>query len=421
MLGQIYPPVIGKVVSNKNEEYEDYWLLGPAFLFLFAVAPLPYEFYMLLRLVSVPLFGLLIYHSIDKSSVTFLGLKYFWVFIGFGLLYNPFAPVHLTKDIWVFLNLLTAISIAAYWYGYNNAPETEGNEKSVSFSDILDPAPPINQTPEEESTNVLMQMVEQTLRMQAFQGLGFETSNEDDFISGYIGGYCDAVSQINGIDNNSAEGAAILTIGFQAVYKTDDPMKNFFEKQSSSDAMKEGIQVGFQDVMDWLKPSSEEDKKSPDGLIKYLLEETDDVDLEEVQNAQEVKEEQSRDTEKLVIESMIEFADLYYGKSADQLLKLLRKNKMHYLDDGGDTISVNPKNNEPFHVIFGTDRSEEKPSMTIFCTEDYVGITIFVMEKSTHSWAGSLEPTPASGMGNSAKALFNKLLSEYHMRDFNSF
>ena len=45
-------------MSNKNEEYEDYWLLGPVFLFLFAIAPLPYEFYMLLRVVSVPLLRL---------------------------------------------------------------------------------------------------------------------------------------------------------------------------------------------------------------------------------------------------------------------------------------------------------------------------------------------------------------------------
>ena len=93
---------------------------------------------------------------------------------------------------------------------------------------------------------------------------------------------------------------------------------------------------------------------------------------------------------------------------------------MHYSDDGGETISVQMKNDEPFYIIFGTGRSEEKPSMTIFCSENYIGITLFVMGKDTDSWAGSLEPTPASGMGNSAETLFKILVNQYGVRDFNS-
>lgn len=322
-------------------------------------------------------------------------------------------------ELLLFLGVLISALIFLYYDIFIRSPlskmEIKQQDKSLNLAaleDSHDVANPIK---------TLMQMVDQTLRMQAFQSVSFDTSNEDDFISGYIGGYCDAVSRINGIDNNSAEGAAILSVGFQAVYKKEDPLKNFFERQTSSKKMKEGIQVGFQDVIDWLKPSSEEYKKSPDGLIKYLRRETDVTALVARQNVQVVEVEQLQDTNKFIVESMIEFADLYYGKSVNQLLKLLRKNKMHYVDDGGDTISVHPSNNEPFYVIFGTDRSEEPPSITIFSREDYTGITVFVMGKSINSWAGSLEPTPSSGMGNSARVLFNRLLHEYGMRDLNSF
>ena len=406
-------------MSGENEDYKDYWLLGPAFLFLIAIGPLPYEFYMLLRLVSVPLFGILMFHSLLRYRPESSNW-YIWMFLGFGLLYNPFVPVYLTKDLWIVFNIVTAVIIATYWYAINNLPENDGEEKDVSLSEVLNPASPMKG--EEETTNVLMQMVDQTLRMQAFVSLGVDALSEDDFVSGYIGGYCDAVSQINGKDNNSAEGAALLAVGFLAVYKTEVPIENFLKNQTNSTEIQEGIQVGFQDVMDWLKPSTEASKKTPDGLAKYLLSSNEESAGLDADGGLDIEDavEQSPSRESVTIESMVATANEYYGKNVDTLLKLLRKNKMHYSDDGGETISVQMKKDEPFYIIFGTDRSEEMPSMTIFGSGIYIGITIFVMGKDTHSWAGSLEPTPASGKGSSTETLFTILVNQHGVRDFNS-
>lgn len=406
-------------MSGENEDYKDYWLLGPAFLFLIAIGPLPYEFYMLLRLVSVPLFGILMFHSLLRYRPESSNW-YIWMFLGFGLLYNPFVPVYLTKDLWIVFNIVTAVIIATYWYAINNLPENDGEEKDVSLSEVLNPASPMKG--EEETTNVLMQMVDQTLRMQALVSLGVDALSEDDFVSGYIGGYCDAVSQINGKDNNSAEGAALLAVGFLAVYKTEVPIENFLKNQTNSTEIQEGIQVGFQDVMDWLKPSTEASKKKPDGLAKYLLSSNEESAGLDADGGLDIEDavEQSPSRESVTIESMVATANEYYGKNVDTLLKLLRKNKMHYSDDGGETISVQMKKDEPFYIIFGTDRSEEMPSMTIFGSGIYIGITIFVMGKDTHSWAGSLEPTPASGKGSSTETLFTILVSQHGVRDFNS-
>ena len=136
-------------MSGENEDYKDYWLLGPAFLFLIAIGPLPYEFYMLLRLVSVPLFGILMFHSLLRYRPESSNW-YIWMFLGFGLLYNPFVPVYLTKDLWIVFNIVTAGIIATYWYAINNLPENDGEEKDVSLSEVLNPASPMKG--EEETT-----------------------------------------------------------------------------------------------------------------------------------------------------------------------------------------------------------------------------------------------------------------------------
>ena len=77
------------------------------------------------------------------------------------------------------------------------------------------------------SAQTLTEMVSETLKMQVANAAGSKEVPKDDFIIGYIGGYCDATLQIGGIDNNSAEGVALLTAGFRAVYKNEKFM-NFF-------------------------------------------------------------------------------------------------------------------------------------------------------------------------------------------------
>ena len=323
------------------------------------------------------------------------------------------------------LLLLGVLIFIVYWIskkspGSTNTSEQEDTPKSSKSSYEKQGSHQSSVLKETSSSlssaQTLTQMVSETLKVQVTSAAGSKEVPKDDFIIGYIGGYCDAALQIGGIDNNSAEGVALLTAGFQAVYKNEKFMNDFFAKQTTSVDMRLGIDMGFEDVMNWLKPTKPQNKKSPENLMAHILIEyflpEDEEEEEEIELAS--------DKETKIIEAMIDFANTYCGKNADQIIKQLRKDKRHFLDDGGNTISVNPKDGEAFQVIFGTDRSEEKPSMTIFCTDEFVGITIFVMGKDTGSWAGSLEPTPASGLGPAAERLFNKLINDNGLRDINS-
>ena len=74
-----------------------------AMLFI-AIAPLPYGYYTLLRLVTT---GLFIWAAIIISERK---SKYLiWLFILFALLYNPIIKIHLEKETWGFINIISAI------------------------------------------------------------------------------------------------------------------------------------------------------------------------------------------------------------------------------------------------------------------------------------------------------------------------
>ena len=134
-----------------------------------------------------------------------------------------------------------------------------------------------------------------------------------------------------------------------------------------------------------------------------------------IDNVSEVEDHETR-----LVHAMIKFAEDYFGKNVDQVLKHLRENRRQYLDDGGDTITVNPTEHDQFQVIFGIGGLKEQPSITIFGIDKYIGITIFVLGPQPSSWSGSLGATPLSGVGLSADKLFKKLVSEFSIRDINS-
>ncbi len=65
-----------------------------------AIAPMPYSYYILLRLIVFS-FCLLCYF--------FAPNKYRYFYILLGIIYNPMFPFHLTKMIWILPNLLSGI------------------------------------------------------------------------------------------------------------------------------------------------------------------------------------------------------------------------------------------------------------------------------------------------------------------------
>lgn len=90
-------------------------IYGTAAMLFLAALPLPYGYYMLLRIVACGVFGyacLLAYRNRASALPWLYGL--------FAVVFNPIAPIRLAKGAWVLVDiiagatlLLTAKSIAA--------------------------------------------------------------------------------------------------------------------------------------------------------------------------------------------------------------------------------------------------------------------------------------------------------------------
>jgi len=67
---------------------------------------LPYGFYNFLRIVVFIFFLIAATISYEKKS------KYLpWLFCLIAILYNPLLKIHLSKEVWMYANLLTAFVI----------------------------------------------------------------------------------------------------------------------------------------------------------------------------------------------------------------------------------------------------------------------------------------------------------------------
>ena len=67
-----------------------------------ALLPLPYAYYMLLRVCMCGVFAYLAYTASQSNEQ---GLA--WVLGITAVIYNPFAPLHLGREVWTVINLAT--------------------------------------------------------------------------------------------------------------------------------------------------------------------------------------------------------------------------------------------------------------------------------------------------------------------------
>lgn len=83
-----------------------------AILLLIAVLPLPYGYYMLLRVVVFFVFGYYFFVLRKKHIDAKKELPvWVWAIAGFALLFNPFMPAHLLRPIWAIFNIVGAYVI----------------------------------------------------------------------------------------------------------------------------------------------------------------------------------------------------------------------------------------------------------------------------------------------------------------------
>lgn len=80
-----------------------------AAVLLFAgVAPLPYGFYTLLRIVGTIVFAWAAFTAFERKSPSLP-----WAFGLVALVFNPLIPIHLPKEVWAFLDVGAGVLLLA--------------------------------------------------------------------------------------------------------------------------------------------------------------------------------------------------------------------------------------------------------------------------------------------------------------------
>ncbi|MER9168932.1 hypothetical protein NKI12_16395 [Mesorhizobium australicum] len=83
----------------------------PALLLVLALAPWPYAYYQLLRIVVT---GWAAFLTWDRYQSAKTWTPWVIAFVALAVLFNPIAPIHLTRPIWSVLNVLGASVFAAF-------------------------------------------------------------------------------------------------------------------------------------------------------------------------------------------------------------------------------------------------------------------------------------------------------------------
>ena len=76
--------------------------IAAAVLCIIAVFPLPYGYYTFLR-ISVSIIG-----CIASFDLVNKGNQLWVIFAGIVILFNPLIPIHLSRDVWFFIDLIVA-------------------------------------------------------------------------------------------------------------------------------------------------------------------------------------------------------------------------------------------------------------------------------------------------------------------------
>ena len=97
-----------------------------AFL-LICLAPMPYGYFTLVRILATVVFGIYAYRC-------FLAKKegWTWVFVTLALLFQPFAKVALGREIWNIIDVIVAIGLIAFFFWERN----EGQKVNKSHTPI---------------------------------------------------------------------------------------------------------------------------------------------------------------------------------------------------------------------------------------------------------------------------------------------
>lgn len=90
-------------------------------LLLIAIMDLPYGYYIFLRIFVFAYAAIMSIFNYSKNKES----NEWWLTIPLAILFNPVIPIHLTKSIWIFLNLISAALIGYISYHLDKSIEHE--------------------------------------------------------------------------------------------------------------------------------------------------------------------------------------------------------------------------------------------------------------------------------------------------------
>lgn len=87
-------------------------LIAVSILLFLAAFPLPYGFYTFIRIAVSGCSGYIVYHGLSKGNKDAI----LWLFAFIAILFNPIAPIYMSKEVWVIADLLASGLFA--WLAY---------------------------------------------------------------------------------------------------------------------------------------------------------------------------------------------------------------------------------------------------------------------------------------------------------------
>ncbi len=85
--------------------------LGPIALLLIALLSLPYYYYQLMRWAICGSAAFIAYQYYKEKGCGFLAVS----FIVIAIVYNPIEPIHLFREAWIVINIITVIIFIYGW------------------------------------------------------------------------------------------------------------------------------------------------------------------------------------------------------------------------------------------------------------------------------------------------------------------
>ena len=82
-------------------------------LSLIALFPLPYAYYTFLKIVVTFCAGATAYFNYKNGNKNII----MWLCVVVAILFNPIAPIHLTKEIWMGVNMFVSGLFGYLFYG----------------------------------------------------------------------------------------------------------------------------------------------------------------------------------------------------------------------------------------------------------------------------------------------------------------